>query len=229
MKAWRLLSLTSVALLLIWPLATSGLAQKEQKPTVQIPKPGVPQIMTLEGTYIRAAYNNEGYAILGYRVANQSIGEEWMLLEVGMTVLDDIPDYRLTREALSLETPDGKTIPLATVIEQREGNPQAIQQRARDARQVGLDVGLVFAADAHDDGAFLRRSGEQRPIGVFALEVVENRERLEHHVLAVLEDGYPAARIQRQHVRCLVLLHRELHQVTVVRQPLVLERQQHAP
>jgi hypothetical protein len=57
-----------------------------------------------------------------------------MLLEVGMTVLDNTPDYRLTREALSLETPDGKTIPLATVAEQRQGNPQAIQQRARVQR-----------------------------------------------------------------------------------------------
>jgi hypothetical protein len=30
---------------------------------------------------------------------------------------------------ISLETPDGKTIPLAIVPEHREGNPQAIQQR----------------------------------------------------------------------------------------------------
>jgi hypothetical protein len=57
-----------------------------------------------------------------------------MLLEVGMPLLDKTPDYRMTPAALSLETPDGKTIPLATVIEQREGNPQAIQQRARVQR-----------------------------------------------------------------------------------------------
>jgi hypothetical protein len=134
MKAWRLLSLASVALFSIWPLATSGLAQKEQKPTVQIPKPGVPQIMTLEGTYIRAAYNNEGYAILGYRVANQSIGEEWMLLEFGATVRDDVPNYTLKREAVSLETPDGKTIPLAPVMEYRKANLSALQNRAKIQR-----------------------------------------------------------------------------------------------
>jgi hypothetical protein len=57
-----------------------------------------------------------------------------MLLEVGMTVRDDIPDYRMTREALSLETPDGKTIPLATITEHREGDFQKIQQRARVQR-----------------------------------------------------------------------------------------------
>jgi hypothetical protein len=36
-----------------------------QQPTVQIPNPGVPQIMTLEGKFVRVAYNNEGYVILG--------------------------------------------------------------------------------------------------------------------------------------------------------------------
>ena len=105
-----------------------------QKPIVQIPQPGVPQIMTMEGKFVRAAYNNEGYVILGYQASNRSVGEEWMLLEVGITVLDKTPDYRLTRDALSLETPDGKTIPLPSVTEQREGNTQAIQQRAKVQR-----------------------------------------------------------------------------------------------
>ena len=40
----------------------------------------------------------------------------------------------MTRDDLSLETPDGKTIPLPTVTEQREGNVQAIQQRAKVQR-----------------------------------------------------------------------------------------------
>src|SRR4030095_3290975 len=57
-----------------------------------------------------------------------------MLLEVGMTVLDNIPDYRLTREALSLETPDGKTLPLPSITQQRAGNVLAIQQRAKVQR-----------------------------------------------------------------------------------------------
>jgi hypothetical protein len=118
----------------VWPLLTNGNAQTQEKPVVQIPKPGVPEILTMEAKFVRAAYNNEGYVILGYQASNRSVGEEWMLLEVGMTVLDNTPDYKLTREAVSLETPDGKTIPLATVTEQREGNPQAIQQRARVQR-----------------------------------------------------------------------------------------------
>ncbi len=113
-----------VGLMALCPLQTKGDAQTQEKPIVQIPQPGVPQIMTMEGKFVRAWYNNEGYVILGYQASNRSVGEEWMLLEVGMTVLDKMPDYRLTRDALSLETPDGKTIPLATVSEQREGTPR---------------------------------------------------------------------------------------------------------
>ena len=118
----------------LWPLQTKGDAQAQEKPTVQIPQPGVPQIMTMEAKFVRAAYNNEGYVILGYQASNRSIGEEWMLLEVGMTVRDKTPDYTLTRDAISLETPDGKTIPLPSATEQRAGNVQAIQQRANVQR-----------------------------------------------------------------------------------------------
>jgi hypothetical protein len=134
MDSKRLLLMLVVGLISVWPLQTNGDAQTQEKPVVQIPKPGVPEILTMEARFVRAAYNNEGYVILGYQASNRSVGEEWMLLEVGMTVLDNTPDYKLTREAVSLETPDGKTIPLATVTEQREGNPQAIQQRARVQR-----------------------------------------------------------------------------------------------
>ena len=115
------------------PGAPAGL-QAQEKPTVQIPKPGVPEIMTLEANFVRAAYNNEGYVILGYQVANRSLGEEWMLLEVGMTVLDRVPNYKLTRAAISLETPDGKTLPLPTVAEHRQGDTRAIQARSKVQR-----------------------------------------------------------------------------------------------
>ena len=47
----------------------------------------------MEGRYVRAAYNNEGYAILGYKLANLSVGEKWMLLEVGFALRDGVPYY----------------------------------------------------------------------------------------------------------------------------------------
>jgi hypothetical protein len=107
---------------------------QEQKPKVQIPQPGVPQIMTLEGEFVRAAYNNEGYAILGYRVANQSVGEEWLLLEIGTTMRDGRPNFTLKRDALSLETPDGKTLPLPTVAEYRKVDLRALEMRTTVVR-----------------------------------------------------------------------------------------------
>ena len=124
-------SLLAVALL---SLFAAGWARAQEKPVVQLPQPGVPEILAMEAKFVRAAYNNEGYVILGYQASNRSIGEPWMLLEVGITLRENTPDFRMTREALSLETPDGKTIPLPTVSEQREGNPQAIQQRAKVQR-----------------------------------------------------------------------------------------------
>jgi hypothetical protein len=124
------LSLALVGLILLGPLAAPAGAQAQQKPTVQIPQPGVPQIMTLEGAYVRAAYNNEGYAILGYRLANQNVGEQMMLLEFGVTLREGVKSYTLTRDALSIETPDGKTIPLMSTIDYRKADLRALERQA---------------------------------------------------------------------------------------------------
>jgi hypothetical protein len=132
MDSRRALSLAFVGLIALWPLQMKADAQ--EKPVVQLPQPGVPQISTLEAKFVRASYNREGYVILGYQASNRSVGEEWMLLEVGITVLPDVKDYRLMREHISLSTPDGKEIALATTPEYREGNPKAIEQRAKVQR-----------------------------------------------------------------------------------------------
>jgi hypothetical protein len=132
MKAKNVIAIV-VGAVALWAPTGPSLAQ-QKPPVVQIPDPGVPQVMTLEGKFVRAAYNREGYVILGYQATNRSVGDEWMLLEVGLTVLDGVPEYKLTREALSLETPDGKTLPLPTVAEHREGDTRAIQNRARVQR-----------------------------------------------------------------------------------------------
>src|SRR6188508_3844485 len=97
------------AVVVVGLLQTTGDARSQDKPVVQIPQSGVPQVITMEGKFVRASYNNEGYVILGYQASNRSVGDEWMLLEIGITLLDKTPDYTMTRAALSLETPDGKT------------------------------------------------------------------------------------------------------------------------
>ncbi len=111
-------------------------AQDTQAPKLQMPQPGVPQIMTLEGMWVRAAYNNEGYVILGYRTANKSVErEDWILLDLGMTLRDGVKDFTLTRDRVSLETPDGKTIPLATQSEYQEaGGLRALNTQANAIR-----------------------------------------------------------------------------------------------
>ena len=131
MKLRNVLSVVLVGLMSLWTLAAPAAAQDEQKPKVKIPEPGVPEIMTMEGRFVRAAYNNEGYVILGYQLANDSVGGEWMLLEVGITLREKVPDYVLKREAVSLMTPDGTSLPLPSLMEYREAPTGGLQNQAK--------------------------------------------------------------------------------------------------
>ena len=130
MKANGLLRMMAAGLLCVGLFGAVGAAEQEP-PKVKIPESGVPEIMTMEGRFVRAAYNNEGYAILGYRIANLSVGEPWILLEFGVSLRDKVPDFVMKRDALSLETPDGKSIPLPGVDEYRKANPGALQARLK--------------------------------------------------------------------------------------------------
>ena len=134
MSSGRAGAVALAGLLAAGALQATSDAVAQEKPVVQLPQPGVPQNSTIEGKFVRASYNREGYVILGYQASNRSVGEEWMLLEVGMTILDDVPDQRMNRAKISLSTPDGKTIPLPTIPEYRAGNYKAIEQRARVQR-----------------------------------------------------------------------------------------------
>ena len=130
----RLAPLAAVAVLLAAGPSAAADAPKPDPPKVTIPQAGVPEIMTMEGRFVRAAYNNEGYAILGYRVANLSVGEKWMVLDLGVTIRDGVPDEKLTRDDISLETPDGKTIPLATNEAYRAAPLAGLEKRAQMQR-----------------------------------------------------------------------------------------------
>ena len=134
MRNTKRLALAIVGLACVFGLLAPASVLTQDKPVVQIPQPGVPQIMTIEGNFVRAAYNNEGYVILGYQVANRSVGDEWMLLEIGMTVMEGVKNQTFTRDRLSLETPDGKTLPLPTIPEYRETDTRALQNRAKVQR-----------------------------------------------------------------------------------------------
>jgi hypothetical protein len=121
-------------------------AQDKPKVQVQIPDPGVPEAMTIEGKFVRAAYNNEGYVIIGYQVANRSIGDDHLMLDLGTTVRARVPAYKLTRDKLELTLPDGKNVPLMTMEEYRKVNLSAVEARARVQRD-SIDY---FPPEAHE-------------------------------------------------------------------------------
>ena len=164
--------LASITLLVAGALTMTAQAQSQEAPKVAIPQPGVPQIMSLEGRYVRAAYNNEGYGILGYRLANLSVGEEWLLLEVGLALRDNMPDYTLKREAISLDTPDGKTLPLPTLMEYRAANTQALKAREKVQR----DSINYFPPNAYQACA-MQFFGDldQRPMSWDEVEMTDHR------------------------------------------------------
>lgn len=114
-------------------LLSNALALGATEQQVTAPQPTVPEVFTLMGQYVRVAYNNEGYVSLGYRVAQQSVGEEWIMLEVGLTSRGK--DVTVKREDLSVKTPDGSIIPLATQSEYaKAGYLPSLHMRAKVVR-----------------------------------------------------------------------------------------------
>ena len=106
-----------------------------QETPITPPQPTVPEVFTMQGQYVRVAYNNEGFASLGYRMANQEVGNEWMMLDVGLTLREGAKGYTLTRSALTVTTPDGTKVPLASQREFMEaGYLRALNQRAQMSR-----------------------------------------------------------------------------------------------
>jgi hypothetical protein len=71
MKAKNALLLLVLGLVSVSPPVVRVDAQAQEPPKVKIPEPGVPQIMTMEGKFVRASYDNEGYVIIG---TNSSTG-----------------------------------------------------------------------------------------------------------------------------------------------------------
>ncbi|HJS56865.1 MAG TPA: hypothetical protein VKA01_02070 [Vicinamibacteria bacterium] len=122
------------AAVLAYAMLLDGGATLAAQQQVVPPQPTVPEVFTLMGQYVRVAYNNRGFVTLGYRVAQQAVGEEWALLEVGLTVRSG-DSYTLKREHLSIKTPDGSTIGLATQKEYAEaGYLPALNNRAKVVR-----------------------------------------------------------------------------------------------
>jgi hypothetical protein len=137
-----------------------------------------PNKMIPRGEYVRQAYNEEATLIIGYRTANLSVGQEWMLLEAGFTVLPG-NNQQIKRDQFMLETPDGTIIPMATQTEAQAETAtlKALNRRADIQRepidyfppQVQVATPMSFFANPAEPGALpfdqFGASAEQGRVG----------------------------------------------------------------
>jgi hypothetical protein len=71
--------------------------------------PGVDRM----GRYVLKQFGPELWTLLGYRFANSQLGDEWMILEVGLSSPNG-QSAKVTREDVFLLSPSGNRIPIAT-------------------------------------------------------------------------------------------------------------------
>ena len=155
---------------IVLSLCLSSGAAAQLPGNVTPPQPTVPQVFTLMGQYVRVAYNDVGFATLGYRIAQESVGEEWMLLEVGLTVRAGTKNLTFKRDNLSVKTPDGSTIGLATQKDFAEaGYLRGLNQRAKVQRdpinyfpgEANRACAMHFFSDPSNPGASGRLSYDE--------------------------------------------------------------------
>jgi len=65
------------------------------------------------GQYVLKQFGPELWTVLGYRFANTQLGDEWMILEIGLSSPNG-QSAKVTREDIFLLSPSGNRIPLAT-------------------------------------------------------------------------------------------------------------------
>jgi len=77
--------------------------------------PGVDRM----GDYVLRQFGPQLWTVLGYRFAATQLGEEWMILDVGLSSPNG-QNARVTRDAVFVRSPSGVKIPLATQPEFNE-------------------------------------------------------------------------------------------------------------
>jgi hypothetical protein len=98
---------SALTLIVIASLALGGCSSAE--PTDD---PGVDRM----GQYILMSKGPEAEVVIGYRHAQNQLGSEWLLLEVAMTSPPG-QTAQVERKNISVRTPAGVTIPMATQTE----------------------------------------------------------------------------------------------------------------
>jgi hypothetical protein len=95
-------------------------------------KPGVYQV----GETIMRSVGADLEANLGYKFADSSLGDEWLVVDLALTGLSS-ESIEVRQESISVVTPDGRRIPLPTQKEFIAAYPenQSLLRRAAIARQ----------------------------------------------------------------------------------------------
>jgi hypothetical protein len=93
----------------------------------------------IEGTFIRVAANDEGWVVVAYRTANEAVGGEYMLLRVGITLVQTEGAQKITRDGIKLVTPDGRVLPLMT----QEEAEKAVGELAMLTKRAAMDSDSV--------------------------------------------------------------------------------------
>jgi hypothetical protein len=112
------------------------------------------QKLSIPGKFIRVATTDDGWVTLGYRLANTTVGEEWMLLEVVLALPKGVKHTTITRSDIVLVTPDSKGVPLAT----QEQFQDAAYLRSLNSRSKSTRDPINYAP---------RSSGRSRPLNFF--------------------------------------------------------------
>lgn len=141
--------------------AVPALARGEEPPAA-----AAQQVMA-KGSFVRIAYNDEGWVTLGYRAANHSVGEEWMVLQVGLALQQGVSSQSVKRSDIALLTPNRKVIALASQEDfQEAGYLRGLSRRASVARDPvdyfpagvrGASILTFFANPTGDSAARLAR------------------------------------------------------------------------
>lgn len=104
---------TRMAVLIATVVATGSLALTSGcTSATPTDTPGVERM----GEYVLRQFGPQLWTVLGYRFASTQVGEEWMVLDLGLSSPNG-QNARVTRDAVFLRSPSGDRIPLATQTE----------------------------------------------------------------------------------------------------------------
>jgi hypothetical protein len=123
MKAFKWSVVLTVAVT-VGLTAMAATAQDKPKESLGVP-----------GTFVRVATTEDGWVTLGYRLANETVGDEWMLLEVILALPQGVKETAIKRSDIALVAPGPKVVQLATQAEYQKANYlMALNRRAEITR-----------------------------------------------------------------------------------------------